>query len=63
MDRPRILRDARIASRAGGDAARCAISQSAQLIGNGSVSLLKQKAYFVRTEFHFTAKRAKSGAD
>jgi hypothetical protein len=63
MDRPRILRGARIASRAVGDAARCADPQSAQLIGNGWISLLKQKAYFARTEFHLSAKRAKSGAN
>jgi len=39
------------------------IPQAAQLIRNGSVSLLKENAYLARTEFHFTSKRAKSGAD
>jgi hypothetical protein len=63
MDRPRILRGARIASRAVGDASALRDPRSAQLIGNGWISLLKQKAYFARTEFHFTAKRAKSGAN
>jgi KipI family sensor histidine kinase inhibitor len=43
--------------------ARCVDPQAAQLIRNGSVSLLMENVYLAQTEFHVTSKRAKSGAD